>query len=302
MQAKDTHIDNIIPDDFKGKKLYHYTSGDGLMGMILEGKIWCTQIFYLNDREEIINGWRMFFELLNDYDDTFKKSLLQNPNINAWNKLLFIQSNNDFIDFSEFPIHDYPYFVFCLSSKGDDLSQWRGYSPDNSGFAIEFDFNENFFKKSEFITTKEQDSNKKGVILLKRCIYKNKDKKELLKKILDHYKQNNNKTWDVFFEIVSLFFFFKAEAFHHEKEYRLLIGLNKKNLDKIKFRKGKSTLIPYLEINVEYSIFTGIRLGPTTSRQHSKSSIKMLIKRTINEGKNLQLFEPKYSKIPYRTW
>lgn len=303
MSIKNTHIDNIIPNDFEDKKLYHYTSSDGLIGIMLKGKIWCTQIFYLNDQEELINGWRLFFDILDKYEDEFKDKVYVNPNIRAW-KSLFIKNTDSFINFTNFPIHDFQYFIFCLSSEDDDLSQWRGYSSENSGYAIEFKINDDFFsKQKDFTTTTKPNFEKKSVILLKRCIYNNEEKYKLLETILEVYKQKGEfDTWELFFDIASLFFFFKSDEFHHENEYRMLICLDKENQDKIEFRKGKTTLIPYIEIDVEYSTITGITISPTPSKQHSMSSLKMLINRIIKKNKNLNYFEPKHSNLSYRAW
>ena len=41
-------LDTKVP-----KSLFHYTSSDGLMGIIRSNKIWTTKIHYLNDKSEI---------------------------------------------------------------------------------------------------------------------------------------------------------------------------------------------------------------------------------------------------------
>ena len=74
-------IEELLPDDLSDKELIHYTSADGLKGMISSKKIWCTQIFYLNDIEENFNGWKMFFKVFDSnvktelYPDSFVRKI-----------------------------------------------------------------------------------------------------------------------------------------------------------------------------------------------------------------------------------
>ena len=43
-------IDQLLENAI-GTDLYHYTSSEGLLGILQEGKIRCSHIFYLNDMD-----------------------------------------------------------------------------------------------------------------------------------------------------------------------------------------------------------------------------------------------------------
>lgn len=196
-----------------------------------------------------------------------------------------------------------------MSTKGDDLSQWRGYCPDNAGYNIEFDINHKFFQnQKDFNTTKEINPDNKSVILLKQCKYKEDEKRELLQSLLSWFRESDEKDADIelFFSILSLSVFFKDESFIHEDEYRLLVMLDKSDNELMEFRQGKSTLIPYLELSTELSNITGITIGPTPSGQHSKSAVKMLINKINRNNKEevirLNIDMPTLSKVTYRSW
>ena len=45
--------------------LYHYTSQEGLLGIIGTGNIWATDILYLNDATEYTYAYKMIMEELN---------------------------------------------------------------------------------------------------------------------------------------------------------------------------------------------------------------------------------------------
>ena len=40
--------------------LYHYTTQEGLLGIVEKGEIWATNIFYLNDAAEFKHAFRIF--------------------------------------------------------------------------------------------------------------------------------------------------------------------------------------------------------------------------------------------------
>lgn len=315
-------IDKLLPDDYQNKELYHYTSQDGLIGIFENRKIWATNIFYLNDQQEFINGWKSFFETFEKYKkdgkffNSFQMSIKQY--FEHWKKI-GLENLND-IDFGKVEIYDFQSFVFSLSVKPDDLNQWRAYAENASGFNIKFKINDEFFTKQ----TTHKDSIKNNltktdcVILIKRCIYESQEKHEIINSLLDYYYaqfESNVHNWqiDLYFDIITLSYFFKNENFRDEQEYRFLViyifdtykKLNEEGTEKIqnkvKFRKGKSLIIPYIELDTIYSNIKGITIGPTPLKYHSIASMKRFIKNIMNESE-LQYFEPELSSVPYRTW
>lgn len=308
---ENSFIDKLIPDDYSSKSLWHYTTQDGLLGILENKKIWCSNVFYLNDQDEYINGWRSFFKTLDEFrrDDLFANSFYTAINQYYGHFADIVKDNSFETDFGKIKFHEYHSFVFSLSTKSNDLNQWRAYSNGTNGYSIKFHFNENFFTKQEThidgIRNNVEDSN--CAILLKKCIYKSEEKTILINKLIKHYynefeKQNSNWENELFFDILTLSYFFKNEHFYGEDEYRLLVILNRDTYkeNKIKFRKGKYTLIPYIELDTIIYNIQGITIGPTPLIHQSFSAIKILLSNLLNSNPGMTYFEPIVSDVPFR--
>lgn len=128
--------------------LSHYTSQKGLLGILKTGKLWMTDILYLNDssefkhtlglikldlekREKQLPPLRGFLSSTNTQeDDIINKTRYTFEKIKT-----FCEGIGDITQERRFEN-----FVFSLSHKEDDLSQWRSYCPKEGGFSIEFDY------------------------------------------------------------------------------------------------------------------------------------------------------------------
>lgn len=106
--------------------IYHYTNDQGLRGVLETGRLWCSDLFCLNDPSELRHGFSHLVRILDErakrgpretqiFADDFKKFL------------------SDGLDKSAF------YFVLSFSSDGDDLGQWRAYADNGRGYALGFD-------------------------------------------------------------------------------------------------------------------------------------------------------------------
>ncbi|SHP16118.1 Uncharacterised protein [Mycobacteroides abscessus subsp. bolletii] len=144
--------DQPIPD------LYHYTSAEGLYGILNNQQLWLTHAGYLNDTEEFIYGLRVIMEEMRDYRAEINSRISSGESglnelsgyidgaLNAFDFTNLLNSNNALSDgmstdekillVSTFQDRITP-FVSCLSTERDQLSQWRGYA--RGGYAIRFD-------------------------------------------------------------------------------------------------------------------------------------------------------------------
>lgn len=108
-------IDELLAGDDTGAPeiLYHYTGGAALLGMLRNDRVWLTSLHSLNDPTEGHYGYSCFVNQWNSsggeqvvvVDDTRFKSLFGD-------------------------------FVFCMSSVGDSLDQWRAYGVNGEGYCI----------------------------------------------------------------------------------------------------------------------------------------------------------------------
>lgn len=174
-------------------------------------------------------------------------------------------------------------FVFSLSENHNDLSQWRAYSHDGIGFCIGFN--------------KERLQNISTLINIGKCIYDPEVKKKKVNDFLDNIQSNNKFASEHIAELILSMPFTKHESFIAENEWRLY-GLPI-NDSQIKFREGKSMVIPYLELPIKDNNgklpISRIIIGPTPHPELSKHSIDVLLK-----SKGIDYVKVDYSEIPYR--
>lgn len=120
-------------DGDPAEALYHYTSLDGLKGILKTRRLWSTDYRYLNDPSEIKHGKKIisdFFE--GKFSQIQDKKLVKKFRYcldmlgGRENRLCYITS-------------------FC--EEGDHLLAWRCYGNDGGGFSI--GFKKEFFQRIE---------------------------------------------------------------------------------------------------------------------------------------------------------
>jgi hypothetical protein len=104
--------------------LYHYTSAEGLLGIVSSKSLWASGIQYLNDTAEFKHAESISRTLLSERlgDET-------DPRKGLYDILrggLPLRANETV-------------FVGSLSEAKDKLSQWRAYCPNGGGFSVGFD-------------------------------------------------------------------------------------------------------------------------------------------------------------------
>lgn len=281
--------------------LYHYTSQKGLLGIINNKEIWATNIYYLNDAME----FQYATELIRDVIDSrlISRPILSTTKENDFEyiKLKFLENVKEAIENFKY----YNIFICSFSKEGDQLSQWRGYCPDRNCFSVAFQ------------TSDLKARMKKYSFNLTECIYKKNEQVEQVEKIIDRMieplksiiKRPLDKIENVIEEqmlstiyvLISVMPRLKHESFHEEKEWRFFaIDLSQELDTHIKFREGKSMIIPYVAISLAESkepvIIDHIIIGPTPHKELSLMSVQALLS---SQGIKCNV---KNSKTPYRTW
>ncbi|MGD0883756.1 MAG: DUF2971 domain-containing protein [Thermodesulfovibrionales bacterium] len=311
----------------KHEPLYHYTCQKGFLGIIENKEMWATNIFFLNDSTEYLYGAELIAKILEDYleKNGFSSNPYKRSNVLGFWLPEFIDPRlsydeaqcvfldkirSAFDDVSAFDdetkdkSHLYHIFALCFSSKGDDLSQWRGYCPHGIGFCLEFE-QQGLMKQME----------KEGLEVVE-CIYEEDRQKEEIEKkreeALDDFKKayENDKrdlkltmSWLKAYEkFKKLLPRLKDKVFKDEKECRFVMALSELDVSEISFREGKSMVIPYVKVPLAaktdpIKIIKKIIVGPTPHGTLSKKSIEVLLRKHGVEKCKVEL-----SKVPYRTW
>ena len=243
-------------------RIYHYTSDEGLRGILQSGRLWLTDIFSLNDPSELRHGFSPVINALSakaasgpaeakSFADRFERFAIRGG--------------------VEASAH---YFVCSFSASGDDLGQWRAYADNARGFALGFDadvLERSFAGGSSNTSTfplaysgTELQEIHRGLVDRMFSLISLPRGRNLGSGTLTEYL----KSLSVALTLPALHaaLFFKHEAYSNEKEYRFLridsVGAPSGN---VKYRSRPHSLIPYCEFDwrvVAESALTEILVGP----------------------------------------
>ena len=252
--------------------IYHYTSANGLNGILNSKKIWFSNTRFLNDEQERCYTYKLIIDEINKMPKSpLNEGLISYYDENSKEK------NNVNTNYFE-----YDYYIACFSNNKDSLSLWNYYtkSDNSTGYNIEFD-------KNELINNLDLTA----MDIHGQVIYKENEQRELIKKILKRYNEEYNKIKEddidsrlnmgTYMSLLISFYslFFKHPAFEHEEEYRIAIGKNSINNNKFKckFRAYKDFFIPYFEKDFNKSCIKSITISPTQKQKITQESIKKML-------------------------
>jgi hypothetical protein len=253
-------------------RLYHYTTGSGLVGMLSNGEMWASDLAYLNDASEL----QYAIDLIKDVKNSLSKDI--SPEAAE----LFRRS--EIFDAPHIP--GVSYHVACFCTNGDLLSQWRAYGGATDGYAI------------GFATERFIQSN----LRLRRVLYDPEIQRKLvsdtIRGVVSKYENIRctqpleNMDIALFSQFLNIhlqdyIYSFKHPSFHEENEWRIVLDLNRhEHLPILKFRESQGRLIPYVpfRLNVDKNKnptlpVISITMGPTTTPQLAKKSLHLMIER-----------------------
>jgi hypothetical protein len=257
--------------------IFHYTSQEGLLGIIREKALWMSSIHHLNDATEFTYAVNLVRTKLQSKQRTlFGMADLKNLNqlySRAIEKL-------DVMDWNAPPV-----FVGSFSEEDDQLSQWRAYTGDRPGFSIGFEYD--YLKELARMQS----------LRLVRCAYTASEHGEILDEIIEKTRTVENLLALLAFVAPTL----KDPSFREEKEYRIHTQAVAKSSE-VGFRSGRSMLVPYRPFSLAGTDgkmkITRIVVGPTPHMDLSISSVKQLLAASdVEDGCDVA-----DSKIPYRNW
>lgn len=115
--------------------LYYYCSLETFFSIIEKNSIWLTEVSKSNDSLEQRYFPRVFISNIDKY---LVKCLKIDPKDTNFIKLC--KSIRAYLRVWSEDLQPDPVWAMCLSTKQDDLSQWRGYGDDAKGISIGFNF------------------------------------------------------------------------------------------------------------------------------------------------------------------
>ena len=256
---------NTLQEQRPSDVVYHYTSAQGLIGIIESKSLWASSMQYSNDRTELRHAVSLIRGLLE-----LHLKMERGP----WNDLY-----GALIDavplFSDFHIN-----VCSFSEEGDLLSQWRGYCPKGIGFSLGFD--PEIMERQ----AKKQDSR------LMKCVYDDCLQRNICEKIIaeacsaaNHEidtSARKNAVVDGFIPpFLRLAPTLKNISFSEEKEWRVIGGPFAADDPQVLFRAGTFAVIPYrrflLADEGEPLRIADIVVGPNPESMLAKNSVEYLL-------------------------
>jgi hypothetical protein len=218
--------------------VFHYTSLSGFQQIVRSGKMYASDIRYLNDATEMTHALRLVQDArerrLRAIDDIKEAggniSSMLDPSLPD-HMLMF--------DLDE-QVRGAPCYVTCFTKEGNQLSQWRGYCPPHKGISI------------GFLTSDLRASAKTQWFALRECIYDPQRQTLVGDSLLSALKwseesrnaKRRTQLYSAFQQIAAVL---KHPRFGEERECRLISTewhTDNPRLG-IEHREGKTMLIPY---------------------------------------------------------
>jgi hypothetical protein len=290
-QFMNNHFLKEIPDE-----LFHYTGFSGLQGILSSGKIYSTQVSCLNDQSEF--------------------SYFSSKVINELDRRLSLESNERVVKLfqcakerlSRREYHSVGAFISCLSSKSDDLNQWRSYGGGECGYAIGFSTKEMMipiFDRQGILLDVLYDEKLQQIIIDEMLHRLRSDYILLTSSDPDLDLNKLNELLDYVGWISDpLSVMIKNPLFSDEAEWRIAIKFLDGDHKKMEFRQKNTLLARHLPLDYWVDEFgkcklpiTSIRVGPIANRSISRIAVEnLLLKYDYNPNK----IKVTVSEVPYR--
>jgi hypothetical protein len=322
--------------------LYHYTTLDGLIGILDTDCLRATHIRYMNDSKEFINALEHLDDIVNELPPVLRPGLKSFMS----SVLPFIDGRNSayIISFTD----DNAQQTSPNQCPGDRLSQWRAYSSNGKGVSMGFDY-DSIDKSNRGTIWPFRGS----TVYFLNCLYTEDEKQRAFKGVGELVAKDFHEYFTRFWPLPLTFMegaappltekcskldevdeipairatllmgltinatTFKDNAFNEEKEWRVVVLLSRHNnadLEKsqempVKFRSGAIGITPYIEFPLELSTpkspLRRIVVGPAPHMEQAVKGVEMLL-----EGKGIRLKRKDFpdgvevvpSNIPYRNW
>lgn len=268
--------------------LAHYSTADGLRGIIQNGNLWASSAYYLNDSSEMDYGRGLFCEILT--------TAIAEEGRDPVSKSIFQEAKKAFEPGGEMEATISRTYVACFCERENLLSQWRTYG-QSGGYAIVFPLKE---LRSALTVSDSYHTE------LHRVIYDRQIQNLLLKLVLDdsitvlnqksvlqlwksygpEEKYLFTSSFNTFLQTMALneIIRFKNPSFEEEKEWRLAVRpmslkLSDEEVQQLRFRTTRGNIVPYVELRPKGNGLLpvqSVRYGPTLKQKQVENALRLL--------------------------
>lgn len=275
--------------------LYHYSGPQAVIGILKNKEIWATNTSFLNDFNEL-------YEASNTAKNVIE-NILRRGGVD--------KDESDILD----RMHQSAasaakrYYVCSFTEVGDSLSQWRAYSPNSGGYAIGFP------------SAHLLDLAREAGWMLVKCVYDNHEKYRIVTEVINSYLSEFNEkrapggideemvkdiVWRFYQHLAQIGGAIKHNSFSEEIEWRLISPNIPEENDRIEFRPGVSSVVPYYRFALETEQSPNLakhgeqtlvlRCGPTPHRREAAQAAQFILKRYLCGAAHGN------SGIPFKGW
>ena len=261
--------------------IYHYTSADGLHGILSSGILYFTDSLFLNDKNERKNFYRILWECLKGWNSSLSRILEER----YFGRNGYVQRSLRESDPSDKEASRY--FILSCSEERDSLPMWNYYT--HSLHASGYNIHLNTRRLIKVLNTQPVAValTGGGHVLCRRIVYENEQKAREIQTMLgifshrwSHLKITRERenllcALERCFEKMSLFY--KERAFSHEKEIRIVLPSNngkiqcsmREEVEPYRFRKVRGVQVPFLALDVldKGTVITGVTAGPALDKE-----------------------------------
>lgn len=238
--------------------LYHYTTADGLNGIVSRRVLWATHASFFNDMTEWGHGVKA-----------------AQPAIRKLEAAGYHEAAADLLQELREPSLDY--YAVCFCTDGDLLSQWQGYGSSGSGYAVEFDPRRLSLISRTVLLNVDYDG------ASQRARYDGVAEWAIERLQRASNSASIRKALKATFSLLTISS--KCDVFKTECEWRLVCWVKRQRPDpgqrEVKFRSGKGMLIPYVEVSLDQPLpVCSVRCGPTLRPDGAnRLAVRMLLDR-----------------------
>ena len=288
--------------------LYHYTSAEGLLGMLEGRQLWATNVRFMNDTTELGYGINLVREVL-------QEPATRRARRTARTRTAGKHGRSDILSLLADTEVNTKHFAVCFCENGDLLSQWRGYGALGSGFAIGLESRKLGRFAAPFLPESRMGPESLGVIL-RKVIYDPRVQKPLVRKWIACVDSATDPegAFPAFRMLYECLVCFKDPGFQEEREWRLIqqgrVGGN--DICKESFRASAGRIVSYLPLTFPLLASTratgkppindfpagAITYGPTVDDEAAGHALRALVK---HHGFDPRRLTVRPSVIPFST-
>jgi hypothetical protein len=234
--------------------LYHYTSTDGLVGILERRCLYASDVWFLNDASEVRYAQRRMVERLRERPELA-------DDLSWLEELLDVGPRPGRLD---------NVFVTSFCEEGDLLSQWRGYAA--GGFAIGF--------AMDGLATLADSQDGRRLV---RVEYGREQGRRRLRSLFESIAERGPYEVEERERLARMIFLpemacVKEPSFAEEREWRLLVVDERP--EHLMFRAGVSGPVPYVEVALpEPTPVREVVIGPAAERELRRHGVEQLLAR-----------------------